>query len=89
VPEAAPVGRFVIQLAALRSEPAAARTWRRFQKSFPALLGDSTLLLQRVDLAHQGTFYRIRTGPFPSRDRAEALCLRLKSKQQDCMVIAD
>jgi cell division septation protein DedD len=52
-------------------------------------LGDSTLLLQRVDLAHQGTFYRIRTGPFPSRDRAEALCLRLKSKQQDCMVIAD
>ena len=87
--KAAPVGQFVIQLAALRSKPAAEQTWMRYQKSFPALLGDSPLLLQRVELANQGTFYRIRTGPFPSRDSAEALCQRLKSKQQDCVVVVN
>jgi hypothetical protein len=32
------------------------------------------------------TYYRILTGPFPTRATVEDLCAQLKSKKQSCLV---
>ncbi len=84
---AAASGRFTIQLSSLNSKGAAEREWARLQSSFPDLLGDKKLLVQRAALGDRGTFYRIRTGPFAKFDVAREFCARLKSRKQDCLVV--
>lgn len=78
---------YMIQLASLNSEQRAHREWTRLQKAYAALLGDMALTVQRVDLGGRGTFYRMRTGPFPNRATAEDMCWQLRAVKLDCLVV--
>lgn len=80
-------GEFAVQLVSLKDAGAAKKEWRRLQGVFPDLLGDKSLLLQTADVAGVGTVYRLRAGPFATRDKAAKFCAQLKSKQQDCLVV--
>ena len=82
----APKGTF-IQLASLKSAESAAGEWSRLQKAHPDLLGAMALVVQAATLDNRGTYFRVQTGPFPSRATAEDMCWQLKEKQQDCVVI--
>ena len=82
-----PNGQYAVQLVSLKDAGAAEREWRRLQGVFPSLLGDKSLLLQKADVSGVGTVYRLRAGPFATRDTAASLCAQLKSKQQDCLVV--
>ena len=82
----APAGSFVMQLASVRSEETARSEWQRMQGANEQLLGDMPLFIQRVELEGRGTYYRIQTGPFPSRSTAQDLCAQLKAAGQDCLV---
>ena len=78
-------GDFVIQLASVTSDDAARKEWARLRKSFPDLLGDMNLAVQRATV--KGTeYYRVQTGPFPSRATALDMCAQLKAKNQPCIV---
>ena len=80
-------GDFAVQLVSLKNRGAAEAEWRRLQGVFPSLLGDKSLLLQSAEVAGVGTVYRLRAGPFATRAKAAQVCARLKSKQQDCLVV--
>ena len=80
-------GDFVVQLAALSSTSLAQQLWSRQQQAFPALLGQRPLMLEEVDLGERGVLYRVRTGPFASRDEATAFCAHFHAQQQDCWVV--
>jgi cell division septation protein DedD len=82
-------GDLAIQLVALRSEAAAKRAWKQLQGKYPGLLDDQRLSLQSVDIDGKGTFWRVRTGPFPNRATAEDMCAQLKAKGQDCLVVKE
>lgn len=82
-------GDLAIQLVALQSEAAAKRAWKQLQGKYPGLLDDQRLSLQRVDIDGKGTFWRVRTGPFPNRATAEDMCAQLKAKGQDCLVVKE
>lgn len=43
--------------------------------------------IQRADLGSKGIYYRLRFGPFASRDDAASKCSALKSAGQDCIVV--
>ena len=88
VPAAQAAGKFAVQLVSLKDRGAAEAEWRRLQGVFPGLLGDKSLLLQSAEVAGVGTVYRLRTGPFASRNDAAQICAQLKSKQQDCLVVS-
>ena len=75
-----------MQLASVRSEDTARSEWQRMQGKHEALLGDMQLFIQQVELEGRGTYYRIQTGPFPSRSTAQDLCAQLKAAGQDCLV---
>lgn len=78
-------GDFVIQLASVTSDEAAKTEWARLRKSFPDLLGDMNLAVQRATV--KGTeYHRVQTGPFPSRATALDMCAQLKAQNQPCIV---
>lgn len=88
-PKATPVaGGYVVQLASFRSADAARTGWKRLLKSHRDLLGSFKPNVQRADLgADKGIYYRLRTGALTSRAAARSLCKKLKSRNQDCLVV--
>lgn len=82
-------GDVAIQLAALQSESAARRAWGQLQGKHAGLLSDQRLSLQRVSIEGKGTFWRVRTGPFPNRATAEDMCAQLEARGQDCLVVKE
>ncbi len=82
-----PVGKYAIQLAAVRNNDGAKREWQRLQDAFPEDLGDKTLVIREARFSDGGSIYRIQTGPFDAKDAASAICTRLKAASQDCLVL--
>lgn len=76
-----------IQLFSLSSEKDAENVWTRLQKTNSDLLGGLELRVQAVKLP-KGTFYRVQAGPLANRAAAASLCGTLKSRKQDCLVVA-
>lgn len=81
-------GAWRVQLGAVRSAEDAKREWGRLQKKAPAQLGHLTLDVRRVDLGSgKGVFFRIQAGPLPDRERANAICDKLKAEQIGCLAV--
>ena len=79
-------GAFVVQLAAVREEAAAAPAYKALQDKHSAILGGHALDVERADLGERGIFYRVRAAGFDSKAAATAACGRLKAAGQDCLV---
>ena len=86
-PAAAPAAEWRIQLISLSSQQDAKAVWARMQKANNDLLGKLQLRVQTVKLS-KGTFYRVQAGPLSDRTAAASLCGSLKSRKQDCLVVA-
>lgn len=78
-------GDVVLQLSSVKSEAAAAGEWQRLKAAHPGLLGDLPLTLETAEVSGT-TYYRVQTGPFPSRSAAADVCSQLKARNQDCLV---
>ena len=81
-----PDDSYVIQVASLRSEKEAEGFWSKAQAKHPDLLETMPLYVERADLGDRGIYFRVQTGPFPSKATAQDLCGQLKSAGQDCIV---
>ncbi len=86
LPEA-DVKSFAIHLASVRTKEGTEVEWKRFQNEFPDLLGQRELIIRSIDVEGQGTFFRVMTGPFQDRTKAQDLCAEFKAFEQYCMVI--
>lgn len=86
-PEIAVSAAWRIQLVSIRDQKDAEAVWARLQKANTDLLGGLELRVQTVKLA-KGTFYRVQAGPLANRAAATSLCGTLKSRKQDCLVVA-
>ena len=78
-------GDVVLQLSSVKSEAAAQQEWQRLKAAHPGLLGDRPLTLETAEVSGT-TYYRVQTGPFPSRSAAADVCSQLKARNQDCLV---
>ncbi len=83
----AAAGRYVIQLASVKSQKAAEGEWQRLRGAHPMLFGDMTLTVQSVEIKDRGTFFRIQTGPFPNRATAQDMCGQVQAVRLDCLVM--
>ncbi len=72
---------------ALSSRKDAEAVWSRLQKANKDLLGGLELQIQTARLK-KGTFYRVQAVPLANRAAASSLCSTLKSRKQDCLVVA-
>lgn len=78
---------FAVQLASVKEKGRIDSEWRKLQEKHPDLLGKRNYLVQEVKIENQGTFYRLQTGRFSSRDGADSLCADLKAREQPCIVV--
>ncbi|NKB49810.1 MAG: type II secretion system protein GspD [Alphaproteobacteria bacterium] len=76
-----------IQLAALDNRKDTQATWAAMQQANQDLLDGLTLHVQQANLA-KGTFYRLQAGPLADVAAATGLCKSLKSRNQNCLVVA-
>lgn len=79
-------GGISIQLAALKDEAAAKKAWTRISKANSDLLAGLKPIIQPV-VVGGSTLYRLRAGPFVSKDAAATVCAKLKQRNQDCNVV--
>jgi hypothetical protein len=72
------VGRYAIQVAAVRDLAGVYREWRHLAERHPDLGALGLRPPQRVEIRGGGTFYRVIVGAFATRADAQAACGRLR-----------
>lgn len=79
---------YQVQLAAVRSSPAADVEWNRLRRRHADLLGGLGLTVARADLGPaKGVFYRVRVGPLADEATARGLCTELAERKVGCLVV--
>ncbi len=80
-------GRYMVQLGALESEPAAVDEWAQLTRTHGDLLGAYEPQIEPITRKDMGrTFFRLRVGPFASHDDASDLCRLLTARKAPCFV---
>jgi cell division septation protein DedD len=81
-------GDYVIQFASFLNPETAERETALVEQRFPDLLAGHEVFVQQTDIADQGTFYRVRLGPFASLAEARKTCARFQERDRDCLAMA-
>lgn len=82
-----PAGSYLIQIASYRDRPMAEEAWNKLIAKHSDLVSSLSPNYQSANVSGRGTYYRLRIGPFTSKDEASAVCSALKARQQDCLVV--
>ncbi len=86
---AAPAGGdYVVQFASFLNPETAVRETALVEQRFSDLLAGHEIFVQQTDIADQGTFYRVRLGPFASLAEARATCARFQERDRECLAMA-
>jgi hypothetical protein len=78
---------YVVQLGSLVTEADAQRLWGEIADRHGKLIDGLEPVIQTAAQAGGGTIYRLRTGPFSSRQDARKLCGDFRKVGQDCLVV--
>jgi len=84
-PAPASAAGYQVQLGALNSAPAATDAWNSIAGRMPALFAGRNPEIESATVNGR-TFYRLRTGSFPSRGDAEKFCGEVTSAGHACTV---
>lgn len=85
--ELAPEFRYVVQLASVPSEADARRFWQDLSRREPDLTEKHHLLVHAGKLPQGRTVFRVRAGPFDSRQAAQQACRSFRPVIKDCLVV--
>lgn len=77
---------FWVDLGAVRGKQRAEAEWRRLQGKYAYLLGSAYPWFEEAKINDLGVFVRIVTGPFASRQTANAVCHEIIRRGDTCMV---
>jgi cell division septation protein DedD len=80
-------GAYLVQIASYRDMDSAHAAWKKLNAKNGDLVSSLAPDYQTADIAGRGTYYRLRIGPFETRDAANSLCSKLKARRQDCLVV--
>lgn len=73
------------QLFSSNNKVAVEQGWKRILSKNKDLLAQLPFEILKADIPGKGAFYRLKVGQFPTRDQVEALCVKLRSRKQDCI----
>jgi hypothetical protein len=82
----AAAGKHYIQLASLENATQAKQEWKRLSTRNKDVLGKLKPTITKAELEGGRVFYRLRAGGF-SRNKAQDLCKKLRSRKVGCLVI--
>jgi sporulation related protein len=84
--EPATSGAYVVQVSSVQGADLATREWEVLLRKFGDLLTNLRPDIQMADLGAKGIYYRLRIGPFATKQEAQDMCSTLKSRGRDCLV---
>lgn len=87
--KAAALGKFKLQVAALRSEAEAQKVAQQLRSEFGSQIGAAGPEIDAAAIGNMGTFYRVRVGPYGSIEQPKQLCAVLRPKGFDCLVVTN
>lgn len=86
---AASSNKYVVQVAARKSQADALATFADIQQKYPRLLSGYRPIIKKANLGSKGVWYRLNVGPVESRQVASSLCKSLKSAgMRSCIIRA-
>ena len=77
---------YLVQVSSQRSMEQAQASYADIQRRYPSVLGSLNPIIQEADLGTKGVYYRVRVGPWASRDQAIQVCESLKTAGGNCFV---
>ncbi len=83
--ESVPEG-YLVQVSSQRSMDQAQASYADIQQQYASVLGKLNPVIQEADLGTKGIYYRVRVGPWASRDDAIKVCEALKAAGGNCFV---
>ena len=91
IPEAAGgTGGFFVQVGARNDQAQAMSAFTAMQQKYASVIGNYSPSVRKVDLGEKGIWYRLRVGPFTSKEEADKLCDGLKtSGWKQCFSVKD
>jgi len=87
VAAAEPVGKYKLQVAAVRSREEAERLAQTLNGYPPVRDGKVSPEIDEAVIGSMGTFYRVRLGPYANAKEPNQLCTTLKPQGFDCLVV--
>jgi cell division protein FtsN len=79
-------GSYIVQVGSYPNDAAAASAWQSIKGKNTTLLATYKPDVVKADLGPKGTWYRLRVGPFDSKESASDLCNKLQANGQACLV---
>lgn len=76
-----------LQIGAYRSEADAVAGFNRAKSKLSSLAG-ANYNIAKADLGAKGVYYRLRVGPFASKEQSSAFCAKLQAQGQPCLYIS-
>ncbi len=77
---------FAAHLSSVRYRDGTESEWQNLHGRYPVLLDGRKLVVTSIEVADQGTFYRVMAGPIDDFDEAQDLCSQLQANDQYCVV---
>ncbi|MCH9764788.1 MAG: SPOR domain-containing protein [Alphaproteobacteria bacterium] len=84
---AAKIGKFKLQVAAVRSEAKAQQVVAQLKTKYASQLGSAAAEIDAASIGNMGTFYRVRVGPYADTKAPRGLCASLKTDGFDCLIV--
>jgi len=83
-----PEGNYRLQVAAVRTRQEAESVSARLRQQHAKELRSRNVEIDEAALANIGTFYRVRVGPYAEPNEPRNLCVKLRQKGYDCLVVS-
>ena len=80
-------GRYLVQLAAKRTEAEALALAAKAKREHASLLGSRGQSVDRAVFGNMGAFYRVRFGPFATAQETQSVCTKLQGSGIDCLPV--
>jgi hypothetical protein len=77
---------YLVQVSSQRSQDQAEAAFADMQSRFGSVLAGLSPTIQQADLGEQGIYYRVRVGPWSTREEAIQVCEALKAAGGSCFV---
>lgn len=80
-------GRYLVQLAAARTEAEAEALATKAKRTHPAELDARGQSIDQAVFGNMGTFYLVRFGPFASAQETRTVCAKVRDSGIDCVPV--
>lgn len=77
---------YLVQVSSQRSMEQAEASFADIQQQYPSVLAGMKPVIQEADLGDKGIYFRVRVGPWASRDEAIRVCESLQAAGGSCFV---